>query len=57
MRVRVKTRTPHVVREFVVEADSRDDGWRQVVDHLHDLTPEREVSHSIEEIWWASPEP
>lgn len=57
MKVRVKTRTPYVERHFVVEVEDRDAGWRYVVDHLHELTPEREVSHSIEEIWWASEEP
>jgi len=57
VKVRVKTTTPHTVREFVVEADTRDAGWIYVRDHLDELTPEREAQHRFEEVCWASEEP
>lgn len=56
MRVRVKTRTPYTEREFVIDADSRDEAWLHVRDHLADLTPERERQHAVEEVFWASEE-
>ena len=52
MKVRVRTAESHTIREYVVEAASRDDAWLHVHEHETELTPER-VFTAAGGVYWA----